>query len=286
MKAIYTTLLVICFAGCAALTPPASVETAAVTPETLVFTTVDTQEPGIAVLVYHQINDTKQPGETIVPTRSFEQQMRYLAANGYQIISMSELAAIIAKQKPAPEKAVVITFDDGWSSVLSVTPTLTKMNLKASFWIIVDQVSTDDDSEFLSWNQLKHLIENPIFEVESHTMTHPLNENDDLVAWMAGTSTKHTEADAKDEIIKSKQILEQKLNTSIEYLSWPGGRYNEALIQIAKDAGYKGSVTIDDGGNQAGDSMFTIKRLFVSGKCNLAQFDRLMKTHAATQCEQ
>lgn len=41
------------------------------------------------------------------------------------------------------------------------------------------------------------------------------------------------------ELVKSKDIIEQRLKKSVDFICWPGGGFNQLSIDVAKEAGYK-----------------------------------------------
>jgi len=68
------------------------------------------------------------------------------------------------------------------------------------------------------------------------------------------------------------------LNRGVPYLAWPCGWYNDTLIQIAKEVGYKALLTIDVGGNTQGGDIFRIKRVVVNGACNMSVFENILQS--------
>ena len=234
---------------------------------------------GIAVLEYHQITDSKTPGDTVISPAKFEKEMQYLNDTGYKTLSVDELVSIMKKKTPMPAKAVVITFDDGWTSVLNAVPVLNRFNMKASFWI----VSGLHGGDYLTWNQVAELSHNPNFEIEAHSATHPWNPKDNLVTWTQGQNNRGM-LDVAYELADPKIAIEFLLGTKVKYIAWPSGYYNQILLDSAKQAGYEGTMTIDEGPNNPGDDPFKIKRLFVDGNCNVGQFAHLLKIYASSQC--
>src|SRR5579862_5750858 len=74
-------------------------------------------EPRFLVLCYHNIEDTN-PDQTYVgvTTAKFVAQLSWLQRNGYSFLSIDDLLAARDGRKPLPEKAVLLTFDDGYES--------------------------------------------------------------------------------------------------------------------------------------------------------------------------
>ena len=55
---------------------------------------------------------------------AFARQLAHLADNGYVTLSADEYVGVLRGSAPAPERAVVLTFDDGRGSVWSVAAPL------------------------------------------------------------------------------------------------------------------------------------------------------------------
>jgi peptidoglycan/xylan/chitin deacetylase (PgdA/CDA1 family) len=237
---------------------------------------------GIPVLIYHEIaTDGRPAGETVISLERFEEQMRHLAAEGYRTLSVDELVAVMRGRR-APRKAVVLTFDDGWKSALNAVPILERYRMKASFWIIT---GAGIGIDYLEWSDIEQLARNPLFQVESHTVTHPWDPKDNLVTWLAGSVPGKDSAAVRAELVESKAALERRLGRRVDYLAWPVGWYTDEMVRMAKEAGYRALLTAEDGGNAPGDDVFYIKRVFVDGACDMASFRRLLKEPAYRPCQ-
>ncbi len=55
----------------------------------------------------------------VMGAKGFEEQMRYLKANGYRVITLKEYVEFVSLQRQLPKKSVLITFDDGYRSFLA-----------------------------------------------------------------------------------------------------------------------------------------------------------------------
>lgn len=63
------------------------------------------------------------------------------------------------------------------------------------------------------------------------------------------------------ELSGSKQILEEKLGKSVEYLCWPGGGYNDISVRLSWEAGYKASTIASWDIATIADNTSIIKRI-------------------------
>ena len=238
----------------------------------------------IPVLIYHEIvtDPQRAPGETVIALDRFEEQMRHLASEGWRTISIDELVAILRHERAAPPKAVVLTFDDGWKSVLNAVPVLERHRMQASFLIITGAGVGND---YLEWSDVERLARNPRFEIGSHTVSHPWDAKDNLVTWLATPTPGKDRAAVRAELADSKATLEAHIGRRVDYLAWPVGWYTEEMVRLAREVGYRALLTAEDGGNAAGDSVFHIKRVFVDGACDMASFRRILVEPAYRPCQ-
>ncbi len=120
-----------------------------------------------------------------------------------------------------PEKSVLLAFDDGWRSVLNALPALERYQFKASFWIITGAMEGRFGPDYLGPEEIKRLDENPLFEIASHSVTHPWDNRNNLVTQTEGTDVEQGLKAAVLELRESHQVLEELLGRPILYFAWP-----------------------------------------------------------------
>ena len=237
---------------------------------------------GVPVLLYHEVRADviEESRDTVISLDKFEDQMKYVYENGYNTISMDDLVSFM-KGGSIPEKSIVLTFDDGWKSVIDVMPILNRYSFKASCYIIP---GNGIGGPYMEWSDILKLAENPNFQIGSHSMTHPSQNDDNLVSWVDGQTPGRDIDDVEYEIKESKRILETMLKRKVRYFAWPGGSYNEKLIAIAKEAGYEALLTVEDGVNTQGGDVYGIKRIVIDGACDMATFQRTLRDYKHHVC--
>lgn len=104
------------------------------------------QQARAAILMYHQVCDRESdPWELAVHPDHFHAQLGYLRKN-FNVVSMSELANGIAKQKV--RKTVAITFDDGFKdNYTNAAPLLDYHDLPATFYVATSAM----EQEYVYW---------------------------------------------------------------------------------------------------------------------------------------
>ena len=204
---------------------------------------------GIPVLNYHQINDVDENLLT-VSTSEFETQMAWLAENGYQTITVSELLDFLDGKGSLPERPVLITFDDGYiDNYQCAFPILKKHNMKACIFLISEYVSLYPN--YLTWEQLAEMQSSGI-EFGSHTVDH------NVLTELSPNSVNHELAD-------SKNILEKRLKRRIEVLAYPCGFTNEYIKSRVNASGYRAAFTVNLGNVHTGDDLYALNRVPIFG---------------------
>jgi peptidoglycan/xylan/chitin deacetylase (PgdA/CDA1 family) len=141
----------------------------------------------VPVFVFHGA----EPGD-------FARKLRHLADNGYLTLSTDEYVATIRGERAAPERAVLLTFDDGRGAVWSVAaPLLERHGMKATVFLVPGRMSSrgspgptlDDlaagratgraelardegDLALMSWQEVEALARTGLFDFQSHTQLH------------------------------------------------------------------------------------------------------------------
>ena len=240
----------------------------------------------IPVLMYHHINPNKEDMVTVTP-EVFEGQMRYLHESGYKTLKIDELLSYISGGLALRQKAVVLTFDDGWlDNYIYAFPVIKKYRIYASVFLVTNRIEKasektpqtcylipshkeskslilkgEEHKVVLTWNLIKEMVDSGLIDFYSHTESH---RECDLLS--------------KNELFKelqeSKQSIEKKLDRPCPYLSWPYGKYSGLALNIAKDVGYKAIFTTNLGVTQTGADPFAINRIVV--KDNIAWFKMRM----------
>ena len=72
------------------------------------------------------------------------EQLQTIKDNGYTTLTMSELNDYLFKNKPIPEKSVIITFDDGYrDNYTNAFPILKEFNMNATIFVISSYINRD-----------------------------------------------------------------------------------------------------------------------------------------------
>lgn len=217
----------------------------------------------VPVLMYHRIDDLSAREQlsplmrdlTVSPD-AFEQQVRYLAENGFTFLLASDVEEAVRSGQPLPERSVAITMDDGYEDNFEKAfPILEKYHARATIFMVTNNFGKP---ERLSWPEVLTMQGSGI-GYGSHTVSHA-----DL------TTLPMRRLDF--ELVESKRILEQGLKTAVNDIAYPSGAYNDLVIERTKAAGYLAGWKKGGGPVQPGTDAFLLPRVRVRGVTDLADF--------------
>lgn len=194
----------------------------------------------IPVLMYHNIAESYPKGAegaNITP-KLFEEHMLGIIERGYTPIQVSDYYNSTERGKELPDNPIIITFDDGYLSNYEIAyPILKKLGIPATIFVVTSTVGAKPESGLVSnphftWAQAKEMQESGIIDIQSHSHTHK-------------DMTSLSPAQLQEELRISRYLIEKNLNTHCFGFAYPGGRYNEATLKLARYAGYRMQILVN-----------------------------------------
>ena len=204
----------------------------------------------IPILMYHAVH-VMDPSEAsnanlIVDPDLFEAQIKALAKAGYYFLTPEEAYRAFTENALPAKKVVWLTFDDGNEDFYTIAyPILKKYKAKATNNVITGFVKKGNAGN-LTVKQMKEMMAHGM-SFQSHTVNHP-----DLSATDKATQ--------KVELTDSIDFLENKLNTKVNTIAYPSGRYNQTTLDLAKKT-YKLGLTTNEGLASAKDGLLSLNRV-------------------------
>ncbi|QWF71408.1 poly-beta-1,6-N-acetyl-D-glucosamine N-deacetylase PgaB [Methylomonas paludis] len=259
----------------------------------------DTNFAGFLVLNYHDILEEEErvpPFDRIgVNKQHLEQHFAWLKKNNYHVISVQDVLDARQTGKSLPDKAVMLTFDDGYQSFFTrAMPLLKKYHYSATLAVVgswLEQPASYEGSKpIMSTAQIREVMETGLVEIASHThdLHHSIPANPQANMESAVTSRLYSseyeeyENDESyrkrifQEIDKSSEHLFQLIGKRPRVLVWPYGEYNAVALEAAKLAGMSLTMGLSDGLNSLAD-FAVMKRLMIADDPNVAQFAEILK---------
>lgn len=183
--------------------------------------TAATSPRSSVALMYHALAadgvvDPDQDPHYSLDRDVFARHLRDCRATGSVVISARDWLAA------APTSAILLSFDDGHRSNYSEAwPLLQEYGCKADFFVNTANVGSDG---FASWSELRAMAEAGQ-SIQSHSHTHSY-------------LTSLSKAELRDQLSRSKAMIEDAIGQPVSLLAPPGGRMPIGLEPVARDCGY------------------------------------------------
>ncbi len=213
--------------------------------------------------MYHAVEDALRPPKYkhfYVLADEFAGQMRMLKRASYTPISFDTLANARAGMGSMPQKPVLLTFDDGYANLkTNVHPLLCQLGFPYTVFLVSERVGKTNEwvvgegyeaTPLLTWDEVQDMQAEGGVDFQAHTATHP-------------KLVEITPREVQREMTDSKDTLEQKLQKPIRTLCYPYGSFNEAVMDMAGEAGYTQAVTTEFGRVRAADHALRLPRISV-----------------------
>ena len=218
---------------------------------------INRQNP-VAILMYHYIRAVEDKASdelgyslSVSPTE-FEKQMDYLANNNYQVITFKQFI-----RGEIGERSVILTFDDGYEDFYtSARPILEKYQFPATVYVITSRIDKDG---YLTKNEIKRLSDNPLFNIGSHSATHP------------NFSTASSENQTK-EISQSQAILRDITGVKPIDFCFPSGQYNLDNFKTLTQYNFQTAVSTEERLAFLSDNHLLLPRVRVQGALGIEGF--------------
>ncbi len=221
----------------------------------------------LIALSYHDVVTKKNGDVYAVTSAQLRSHLDFLERAGYQPISLNYLRKVQQGKLSLPDRAVLLTFDDGLQSYRDiVVPMLDQRGYPSvlsvvSGWLDGKRLPDEYYGKMMDWTSIKRLGRNPLVEVASHShdLHHAIPSNPQGNVAYAGTTRQYDVNSGKYENEhKFKRRIRKDLQQSIRRfrselgfrpnaLTWPYGAYDQVTVGIARSLGFQFHITLDEG---------------------------------------
>jgi peptidoglycan/xylan/chitin deacetylase (PgdA/CDA1 family) len=225
----------------------------------------------LPILLYHYVEPWPADATTLrktltVQPADFMAQMAYLHDQGYVTVSLYDLMAALAQGTPLPPRAVVLTFDDGYRTLMDyAAPALKPLGYTGTVFVIT-QLMDENFTQYLTWPQAEALYAAG-WKIEPHTKTH---------ASLAGRARDYQ----LYEMLGSVQTVAAHIGTMPRFFAYPYGKWDDTTIELAREMHLWGAVTEIPGEVHVYSARYGLRRVRIDGTMTLPDF---IKTIKATQ---
>ena len=254
-------------------------------------------------LCYHDIidglSDDLGEDQMAVGLNNLIAQFSWMKDQGYNVVSLQDILDAKQGGKPLAEKAVLITFDDGYSSIYKyLYPLLGMYDYTAVIAVVGKWLSAkpgesvkygDRDkklrSEFLSWDQLREMQASGHIEIASHSfdlhhgeLGNPQgNRQPSATTRIFNKKVQSYETDQqyyeriKTDLKSNSDLIEKHTGVRPRTMVWPYGASSKQTVSIAKELGMPVTLTLK-AGNNAYIDLPEVRRKLVISNPSLSDF--------------
>ena len=247
-------------------------ETSAVSPMPPTQATSDGLQ--FTAIALHDVADfPAQMGDDSINTDRLVAFFEWLRGNRFNAISLSDVDAARRGVRPLPQRAVLVTFDDGYASLyhrvfpLALAYRVPVVAALAGSWLegpMDGWVQYADQrvarSRFITWPQAREMQASGLIEFASHgyDIHHTVRGNPQGSMMPAAVTRVYEEgtgyesevayqARIRADLLQSRAQMVRELGTAPRAIVWPFGRYSKAAADIAQTAGFSFALTLDEG---------------------------------------
>ncbi len=215
----------------------------------------------VPILLYH---DVTPDGSVGVSAGQLEDHLRALRDAGYTAVTFDELQAYVYQGAELPEKSVVITFDDGYSSNYQYAfPLLEKYGMKATIFVIGASVGHETYKDtglamtpHFGTAEMAEMSDSGVVSIQSHTYDMhqwgPYETGPDIrdgVKRFPGESEAAFVEALQADFAKSRGEIEAVTGKTVDVLAYPGGVYDDLSQWALSECGVRVTLSTRHGVN-------------------------------------
>jgi peptidoglycan/xylan/chitin deacetylase (PgdA/CDA1 family) len=189
--------------------------------------TAERWQRSLPVLTFHAIDDVRSP--VCTTPAGLRRYLESLAARGWRTLTLHQALHGHARGQ-WPARTFVLTFDDGYRSVLEhAAPVVAALRFTATIFVASDLVggtmrrygapAGTPAAPLLDWPALRTLADAG-WTIGSHSRTHAM-------------LTALSQTEAERELVESKRAIEARLGAAVDACAYPYGATNAAVEAVA-----------------------------------------------------
>ncbi len=196
----------------------------------------------VAVLGYHDFNESESETAMRMHTSKFRKQLETVRQLGITVVSMADFLAWKHGDKQIPPHCIVITIDDGWRSVYTEGFPLLK-EFGYPFTLFLYKQYVDGGGKAVTSDMVREMLKSGA-SLGSHSVTHPYPA-------IFRAHKKKGPADYEKflrlEMGESKEFLASRFGAKITTYAYPGGYVTDEMMPLADEFGYTDLFTVIPG---------------------------------------
>jgi peptidoglycan/xylan/chitin deacetylase (PgdA/CDA1 family) len=234
----------------------------------------------IPIIMYHQVKKSNF-GKDVISPYEFENDLKFLAENNYNTITMTQLIGYVYDNEELPQNPIILSFDDGYLSTYKyVFPLLKEYNMKIVLSII--GISTDKFSKVcdnninyahMTWDQVKEMESSGFAEIQNHTYNlHSTCNRRIGCKQVVNESLEDYEKLLIEDISELQEKIKSVTGKTPNTFAYPYGECSDNTNLIIKELGFKATLSCKFGVNiitKDHEKLFGLKRICRSHNQNI-----------------
>lgn len=237
---------------------------------------VEAETPAVgqrfSVVALHRIGDRQDAlGEGGVSSERLVAFFDWLAGNGWHAISLDDVERARRGTRPLPERAILVTVDDGDVSLytrvypLALAYRIPIVAAVVGQWLDVPPGGSVNyggvpipRSGFIDWNQAREMQASGLVEFASHSydlhkevLANPQGNVQPAATTRIFGQDKGYETEAayrarlRTDLQHAREQMQRELGRAPRAIVWPFGRYGSTAVETARELGFEFALTLD-----------------------------------------
>lgn len=188
-------------------------------------------DDSVVVLQYHHVSNST-PAVTSIAPETFREHLQYLQDNNFNVIDITAAREAIEKGEKLPEKAVVITFDDGYQNVYENAVEILE-EFEMPYTVFVNpELMRKHSGHYMGWDELEDIQKNGA-TIANHGQTHA-----HLIRQKPDESDEEWRERMHYDIVTAQNAIDENLGQQEKYFAYPYGEYNNELQALLEEWGF------------------------------------------------
>jgi peptidoglycan/xylan/chitin deacetylase (PgdA/CDA1 family) len=185
------------------------------------------------ILLYHHVAEDTPPSTSIAPA-DFDAHLAYLRDNDFNVIALDQMIDSLRSGQSLPEKSVVITFDDGYSSIFDEAfPMLESYGYPFTLFLSTQPID-DGLGNYMNWDQIRQMSDAGVI-IANHMIDHPY-----MLKMEDNESASQRLVRLREDLLEAEQRIEAETGQSHRYLAYPYGEYDPAIKSLLSELNFVG----------------------------------------------
>ncbi len=190
-------------------------------------------ESSATILLYHHVALDTPPSTTISPA-DFRAHLEYLRDNEFNVMPLDEIVESLRRKDVLPDKAVAITFDDGYLSIYETAfPMLQEFDMPFTLFLSTGPID-QGLSNYMSWPQIKEMSDAGVI-IANHMVSHPY-----MLERLDDESDTQWLTRQREELLAAEDRIEEQTGQKLGYLAYPYGEFDLVIKDMLAEEGFTG----------------------------------------------